>query len=77
MQALDLVRKNFQNIENFGNSFIKNDIIYVNLPLTYESSIILSLLKIATSHHVYFNDFNLLFKTAHHRKRDFLQPRLF
>ena len=48
MQALDLVRKNFQNSENFGNSFIKNGIIYVNLPLTYESSIILSLLKINT-----------------------------
>ena len=43
-----MVRKNFQNSENFGNSFIKNGIIYVNLRLTYESSIILSLLKIAT-----------------------------
>ena len=28
-------------------------------------------------HHVYFNNFNILFKTVRHQKIDFLQPRLF
>ena len=29
------------------------------------------------THHVYFNDFNILFETVCHWKRDFLQPRPF
>ena len=41
------VKKN-QNSEKFGNGFIKNDIIYMNVPFIYENPIILDLLKIVT-----------------------------
>ena len=41
------IKKN-QNNEKFRNGFIKNDIIYVNLPFIYENPIILDLLKIVT-----------------------------
>ena len=36
----------FLNGETFGNSFIRNEITYMNLPFIYEKPIIFSILKI-------------------------------
>ena len=47
----------------------------MNLPFTYKNPIILDELKIVNIkiHHVYFNDFNIFFKSLYHRKVYFLQ----
>ena len=39
-------QKFFENSEKFGNSFIKNDIVYMSLSFIYKNPIISSLLKI-------------------------------
>ena len=51
----------------------------MNLLFIYKNPIILSLLKIATLKVTLyiFSSFNILFKTVHHWKIDFLQSRLF
>ena len=69
-------KKNLQNSEKFGNSFIKNDIIYMNLLFIYKNPIILNLLNIVA---LKFTMYILvhLFETAHHWKIDFLQLRHF
>ena len=50
----------FQNSEIFGNSFIRNGIIYVNLPFIYKNPITLSLLKFVT---LKFTMYILFFQT--------------
>ena len=71
-------KKHFFRIVKRLVSFIKNDITYMNLSFTYKTACLKSIensyIKI---HHVYFNYFNILFKTVRHRKIDFLQTRLF
>ena len=40
------MEKNYQNSDNFGHSFIKNDIMFMYLLCIYKKSIIVSLFKI-------------------------------
>ena len=42
------MKTHFQNREKFAKNFIKNGIIYMNLPFIYKNPVILNLLKIAT-----------------------------
>ena len=46
MLSIARVFEFFENIKKFGNSFMKNDIICMNLLFIYKKTIILSLWKI-------------------------------
>ena len=66
-RGLYLIKNIFQNSEKFGNSFTKNNVIYVNLLyIHYLKPNENCFIKI---HHSYFNDFNIHFKIVRHWKK--------
>ena len=76
---MSYIEKTFFEIsDKFSNSFIKNSIIYINLPFFYKKPIILSLLNIVR---LKFTMYNLTILTCSIKlyvigKKYFLQPRL-
>ena len=69
----DLQKLFFENSEKIVNNFIKDDIIYVNLPFIYKNQIILNLLKIVTLKFI----MNILTILTYSLKLDIIRKQIF